>query len=45
MGYVMRAGFLVVMGLQVLLYGLWSGVVQMRAKGAEMKKAGRKSKR
>jgi hypothetical protein len=46
MGYVMRAGFLVVMGLQVMLYGLWSGIVQMRAKGrAEMKKAGRKWKK
>lgn len=29
MGYVMRAGFLVVLALQVLLYGLWSGLVQM----------------
>jgi len=29
MGYVMRAGFLVVIALQVLLYGLWSGLVQM----------------
>jgi len=28
MGYVMRAGFLVVIALQVLLYGLWSGLVQ-----------------
>lgn len=30
MGYVMHAGFLVVLGLQVLLYGLWSGLVQMQ---------------
>ena len=29
MGYVMQAGFLVVLALQVLLYGLWSGLVQM----------------
>ncbi len=46
MGYVMRAGFLVVIGLQVLLYGLWSGLVQMRKKERdERKKAGRKSKK
>ena len=29
MGYAMKAGFLVVIALQVLLYGLWSGLVQM----------------
>ena len=29
MGYVMHASFMVVVGLQVLLYGLWSGLVQM----------------
>jgi hypothetical protein len=29
MGYVLRAGFVVVVLLQVLLYGLWSGLVQM----------------
>jgi len=46
MGYVMRAGFLVVIGLQVLLYGLWSGLVQMRVKYREkVKKVGRKSKK
>ncbi len=46
MGYVLRAGFLVVIGLQVLLYGLWSGLVQMQKKGREeRKKAGRKSKK
>jgi hypothetical protein len=28
LGYVMHAGFLVVIGVQVLLYGLWSGLVQ-----------------
>jgi hypothetical protein len=28
LGYAMHAGFLVVMGVQVLLYGLWSGLVQ-----------------
>jgi len=46
MGYVMRAGFLVVIGLQVLLYGLWSGLVQMQKKEREeIKNAGRKSKK
>ncbi len=46
MGYVMRAGFLIVIGLQVLLYGLWSGLVQMQAKEREeIKKARRKSKK
>ena len=48
MGYVMQAGFLVVLALQVLLYGLWSGVVQMgkadRAKQRAEKKAGKRSK-
>lgn len=29
LGYAMQAGFLVVIALQVLLYGLWSGLVQM----------------
>jgi hypothetical protein len=29
LGYAMQAGFLVVIAVQVLLYGLWSGVVQM----------------
>ncbi len=38
MGYAMRAGFLVVMGLQVLLYGLWSGLVQMNKQGREKRK-------
>jgi ATP/ADP translocase len=28
LGYVINAGFLVVIALQVLLYGLWSGLVQ-----------------
>jgi hypothetical protein len=38
MGYVMSAGFLVVLSLQVLLYGLWSGLVQMqKRKGREKK--------
>ena len=32
MGYAMQAGFLVVIMLQVLLYGLWSGLVQMGKK-------------
>ncbi len=39
MGYAMRAGFLVVIGLQVLLYGLWSGLVQMRKQEREKTKA------
>lgn len=29
MGYALQAGFVVVIALQVLLYGLWSGLVQM----------------
>jgi predicted DNA repair protein MutK len=49
MGYVMRAGFLVVLALQVLLYGLWSGVVQMgktdRAMQRAEKKTGKRSKK
>jgi hypothetical protein len=48
MGYVMRAGFLVVIALQVLLYGLWSGLVRMgkdnRAELAAIKKSARKVK-
>ncbi len=39
MGYAMRAGFLVVMGLQVLLYGLWSGLVQMQKQEREKNRA------
>ncbi len=39
MGYAMRAGFLVVIGLQVLLYGLWSGLVQIRKQERENTKA------
>jgi hypothetical protein len=42
MGYVMQAGFVVVISLQVLLYGLFSGLVQMsrdvRLKGTSVKK-------
>jgi hypothetical protein len=49
MGYVMRAGFLVVIMLQVLLYGLWSGLVQMgkkdRAAGSADRKVSKKAKR
>jgi hypothetical protein len=49
MGYAMRAGFLVVIALQVLLYGLWSGLVQMRkndrARQAAEKKGGKKAKK
>jgi len=35
LGYVMHAGFLVVMGVQLLLYGLWSGLVQMHKQDRE----------
>jgi hypothetical protein len=45
MGYVMRAGFVVVLGLQVLLYGLWSGLVQMGKEDRAKQKVGRKSKK
>jgi hypothetical protein len=37
MGYAMRAGFLFVIALQVLLYGLWSGLVQMGKEDREKK--------
>lgn len=47
MGYAMHAGFVVVVGLQVLLYGLWSGLVQMgkeeRAQQKMNKKTGKKT--
>jgi len=42
MGYVMRAGFLVVIGVQVLLYGLWSGLAQMAKQDREAGKKGAK---
>ena len=49
MGYVLRAGFLVVLALQVLLYGLWSGLVQMgkrdRAQVAVERRSRKRSKR
>lgn len=46
MGYVLSAGFLVVIGLQVLLYGLWSGLVQMhKQERDEMKKTGKRSRK
>jgi hypothetical protein len=49
LGYAMQAGFLVVIALQVLLYGLWSGVVQMgkadRAMQRAEKKTGKRSKK
>jgi hypothetical protein len=44
MGYVMRAGFVVVISLQVLLYGLWSGLVQM-GKDERLKQTGGKTLR
>jgi len=48
MGYAMKAGFLVVIALQVLLYGLWSGLVQMGMEDREKtkgKKTTKKSKK
>ena len=49
MGYVLQAGFLVAIALQVLLYGLWSGLVQRgkhdRAKLAAIGKTAKKSKK
>ncbi len=49
MGYVMRAGFLIVLALQVLLYVLWSGIVQSakeeRASRGQQKKPARKTKK
>jgi hypothetical protein len=49
MGYVINAGFLVVIALQVLLYGLWSGLVQRgkneRARLAAVEKSAKKSKK
>jgi len=45
MGYVMRAGFLVVIALQVLLYGLWSGLVQRGKNDRARKAAGEKTKK
>lgn len=44
MGYVMRAGFLVVIGFQVLLYGLWSGLAQMMKQESEERKKAKKWK-
>ncbi len=45
MGYAMRAGFLVVIGLQVLLYGLWSGLVQMQKQERAQQKLSAKKAR
>lgn len=45
LGYAMHAGFMVVVGLQVLLYGLWSGLVQMGKEERVERTAGRKSKK
>jgi hypothetical protein len=45
MGYVLQAGFLVVIALQVLLYGLWSGLVQMGKEERMKNKTGRKPAR
>ena len=49
LGYVINAGFLVVIALQVLLYGLWSGLVQRgkneRARLSAAAKVTKKSKK
>ncbi len=49
LGYVISAGFLVGIALQVLLYGLWSGLVQRgkneRARLAAVEKTTKKSKK
>ena len=45
MGYAMRAGFLVVIGLQVLLYGLWSGLVQIAKQEQVEKKKMKRSRK
>jgi hypothetical protein len=49
MGYVMHAGFIVVIALQVLFYGLWSGLVQRgkneRARLKAAEKSEKKSKK
>jgi hypothetical protein len=45
MGYAMHAGFLVVLGLQVLLYGLWSGLAQTAKQSQDEKKKAKKSKK
>jgi len=45
MGYAVRAGFLVVLALQVLLYGLWSGVVQMGKADRAMQRIEKKARK
>jgi hypothetical protein len=45
MGYAVRAGFLFVVALQVLLYGLWSGVVQMGKADRDNQVAEKRSRR
>jgi len=44
LGYVMRAGFLVVIALQVLFYGFWSGLVQRGKNNREQLKAAQKTR-
>jgi hypothetical protein len=41
MGYVMHAGFLIVLSLQVLLFGLWSGLVQSAKEERELRRPGK----
>jgi hypothetical protein len=45
MGYALHAGFVVVVGLQVLLYGLWSGLVQMGKEERALQKVNKKTGR
>jgi hypothetical protein len=44
MGYAMHAGFVVV-GLQVLLYGFWSGLAQMGQEECAQRKMSKKAVR
>jgi hypothetical protein len=44
MGYALNAGFLIVLSLQVLLYGLWSGLVQ-NAKEERVRRSQKRSVR
>jgi hypothetical protein len=43
MGFAMRAGFLVVVGIQVLLYGLWSGFAQQSKQDHDERAAAKKA--
>jgi hypothetical protein len=45
LGYGVRVGFLAVLILQVLLYGLWSGIAQKAREERELRAAIKKSVR